>query len=232
MHYVHRGYQAARRMLLKIVRRIWFRTKGIRYIAPDFIFFYTPEAQKRLTVIDVGCGSVAEFSTNMIERYDAKCIAVDPTLKHRPVLSDLAKKYGDRFIHVPFAVCASNGTLTFFQSNVNESGSIMTDHANVVRDEGTSYEVRGITPISLLDYLELDSVDILKLDIEGAEYELLENLEKNELLPFEQIFVEFHHHAVQRYTEIDTQNIVDNICRFGFENYSLDNHNYLFRRIV
>ncbi len=232
MHYVHRGYRAVRRMLLKAVRRIWFRTKGIRYIAPDFIFFYTPEAQKRLTVIDVGCGSVAEFSTNMIERYDAKCIAVDPTLKHRPALSDLAKKYEDRFIHVPFAICASNGTLTFFQSNVNESGSIMTDHANVVRDEGTSYEVRGITPISLLNYLELDSVDILKLDIEGAEYELLQNLQKNELLPFEQIFVEFHHHAVQRYTEMDTQNIVDNICRFGFENYSLDNHNYLFRRIV
>ncbi len=232
MHYIRRGFRAAHRILLKTVRRIWFRTKGIRYIPPDFIFFIYPEAKKHLTVIDVGCGSVAEFSTNMIERYNAKCYCVDPTLKHKPALSDLARKYGDRFTHIPFAVCANDGMLTFFQSNVNESGSVMTDHINVVHDEGISYEVRGITPISLLNYLELESVDILKLDIEGAEYELLEKLDRKELIPFEQIFIEFHHHAIERYTEKDTLKIVQKICKFGFENYSLNNHNYLFNRII
>ena len=232
MRYVRRVYRAVRRILVKTIRRHWFRMQGIRYIAPDFIFFYTPERKKRLTIIDVGCGHEAEFSTNMIERYDAKCIAVDPTLKHKSALAHFAQKYQDRFIHVPFAVCASNSTLTFFQSNVNESGSIMTDHVNVVRDEGISYEVRGITPVSLLNYLRLDSADILKLDIEGAEYELLEGIGKDELIPFEQVFVEFHHHAVERYTETDTRKAVEKICDFGFESYSLDDHNYLFRRIA
>lgn len=168
----------------------------------------------------------------MIERYDAKCIAVDPTLKHKSALDHFVQKYKDRFIHVPFAVCADNGVLTFFQSNVNESGSIMTDHVNVVSDDGISYEVRGITPVSLLHYLGLDSADILKLDIEGAEYELLEGIGKRELIPFEQVFVEFHHHAVERYTETDTRKAVEKICGFGFESYSLDDHNYLFRRIT
>ncbi len=232
MRYLHHYYRAIQKRLLKAARRIWFRTKGIRYIAPDFIFFYSPKKTKQLTVIDVGCGYQADFSITMIKRYDAKAIAVDPTLKHKPALSNLVQKYDGRFMHLPFAVCANNDTLTFFQSNVNESGSIMTDHVNVVRDEGTSYQVRGITPISLLNYLELDSADILKLDIEGAEYELLEMLEKDQLLPFEQIFIEFHHHAVERYTEADTERIVEKICTFGFETYSLDNHNYLFRRIV
>ena len=232
MHYVHRGFHAVHRILMKAVRRIWFRTKGIQYIPPDFIFFIYPENKKRLTVIDVGCGSIAEFSKNMIERYDAKCIAVDPTLKHKSALSDIARTYGDRFIHIPFAVCANDEILTFFQSNLNESGSIMTDHANIIRDEGISYEVRGITPTALLKYLKLEYVDILKLDIEGAEYELLERLDTNELMPFEQIFIEFHHHAVERYTKIDTRKIVNKICGIGFKSYSLDNHNYLFRKIL
>lgn len=71
---------------------------------------------------------------------------------------------------------------------------------------------------------------MLKLDIEGSEYELLENISSNELLPFGQIFVEFHHHAVQRYCEADTICLVNKICGFGFRVFSLDDHNYLFVR--
>ena len=107
----------------------------------------------------------------------------------------------------------------------------MTDHTNVVADETISYPVKGLTPRSLLDHIGLDSADILKLDIEGAEYKLLKTLPKDELLPFRQIFVEFHHHAVERYTYADTRKAVETVCEMGFENYSIDGHNYLFRRL-
>jgi len=91
-------------------------------------------------------------------------------------------------VHFPFAVCASNETLTFFQSNVNKSGSILADHVNVVRMKTHSYEVRGITPFSSLRYLGLEGADILKLDIKGVEYEFFQQLEESELIPFGQIF--------------------------------------------
>ena len=84
--------------------------------------------------------------------------------------------------------------MTFYESTTNESGSILPDHVNAIRDEVTSYEVRTLTPIALLDHLGLDSADILKLDIEGAEYELLQSISADELVPFRQIFIEFHHH--------------------------------------
>lgn len=231
MRHLRRIFRAIRKRLLSIVRRFWFRTKDIRFAPPNFIFFCFPKNNKQVTVIDVGCGSVAEFSTYLIDRYHARCFGVDPTEKHKPALSSLVRKYQGRFVHIPFAICAKNGTLNFFESRVNESGSLMADHINVVRDKGNSYQVRCVTPVSLLDHLGLDSADILKLDIEGAEYQLLETLGRSELLPFKQIFIEFHHHAVERYTYSDTLRAVENICSFGFKSYSLDNHNYLFRRL-
>ena len=202
---------------------------GIHRIPPNFLFFHdliTPNA----TVIDVGCSYEAEFSVAMIERYGAKAVAVDPTLKHRPALARLADKYPRRFQHVPLAISAHNTTMTFYESTTNESGSILPDHVNAIRDEVTSYEVRTLTPIGLLDHLGLDSADILKLDIEGAEYELLQSIRADELAPFRQIFIEFHHHAVHRYSQVDTRRLVERLCGFGYTSYSFDDHNYLFLR--
>ncbi len=221
---------AIKRRALVAVRKLHFRTKGIQFCPPNFIFFY-PERDKQLITIDVGCGSVPEFSIHLIERYDAICYGVDPTEKHKSALSDLVLKHKDQFIHVPYGVCAENTTLNFFESNDNESGSLLTDHVNVIHDEGRSYEIKCLTPKSLLDHIRLDSADILKLDIEGAEYQLLESIDLRELRHFQQIFVEFHHHAIQSYTYSDTLKAVENLTTIGFESFTLDNHNYLFRRL-
>ena len=220
-----------RRTVRKAVRLQQFKKKGIKYCPPNFIYF--PEKWQKdhvPIVIDVGCGYKAELSVMMIERWGAKVFAVDPTMKHRPALSKLCDKYGSLFCHVPFAISAHDGIQTFFESRINESGSIMPDHVNVVNDETISYEVKSYTPLSLLAHCGVDSAAMLKLDIEGAEYDLLKSMSNNDLLPFGQIFVEFHHHAVQQYCEADTIRLVDKICGFGFRTFSLDDHNYLFVR--
>lgn len=220
-----------RRTVRKAVRLQQFKKKGIKYCPPNFIYF--PEKWQKdhvPIVIDVGCGYKAELSVMMIERWGAKVFAVDPTMKHRPALSKLCDKYGSLFCHVPVAISAHDGIQTFSESRINESGSIMPDHVNVVNDETINYEVKSYTPLSLLAHCGVDSAAMLKLDIEGAEYDLLKSMSNNDLLPFGQIFVEFHHHAVQQYCEADTIRLVDKICGFGFRTFSLDDHNYLFVR--
>lgn len=202
---------------------------GIHRIPPNFLFSHELMTSNAI-VIDVGCSYQAEFSVAMIERYGARAIAVDPTSKHRSALARLADRYPDRFRHVPWAISAHNSTTTFLESTTNESGSLMPDHVNAIRDDLTRYEVTTVTPTALLEHLGLDSADILKLDIEGAEYELLRNVREDDLAPFRQIFVEFHHHAVQRYSVVDTRQIVQGICEFGYDSYSFDDHNYLFLR--
>ena len=226
---VGRAIRFAVRTCKSIIRLRRLKRLGIHRIPPNFLFF--PDViTTNPTVIDVGCSYEAEFSVAMIERYGAKAVAVDPTLKHRPALAKLAAKYRQNFQHVPFAISAHNTTATFFESNTNESGSIMSDHINAVRDDLMTYEVTTVTPLTLLRHLGLDSADILKLDIEGAEYELLQSIRADELAPFRQIFIEFHHHAVQRYSPLDTRSLVEMLCGFGYTGYSLDDHNYLFLR--
>lgn len=223
----------ATRFVLRTVRRSMrlrrLKKLGIHLVPPNFLFFphlITPNS----TVIDVGCSHEAEFSIAMIEHYGAKAIAVDPTLKHRSALAHLARRYPHRFQHLPFAISRHDTTATFYESNANDSGSILPDHINAVHDDHTSYTVKTVTPKSLLHYLGLDYAAILKLDIEGAEYELLQGIGPDDLAPFPQIFIEFHHHAVERYSHVDTRLLVNRVCGFGYRAYSFDDHNYLFVR--
>jgi hypothetical protein len=120
--------------------------------------------------------------------------------------------------------------LTFHESRVNESGSLFNDHVNVLHDETTRYDVEAVSLGTLVDRLGVGTVDILKLDLEGAEYDLLEQVTGRDLQPFRQLFVEFHHHAVRHVGEADTRRLVKRVAGFGFRTFSVDDHNYLFCR--
>jgi FkbM family methyltransferase len=204
------------------------RHEGLMYVEPNFV--YSPGLSAESVVIDAGCSYEADFSVYLMRRHGVRAFGVDPTRKHAQALHTLEQQYAGRFVHVPCAIAAADGVLTFHESRVNESGSLLDDHVNVVHDDITSYDVDAVTLSTLLERLSLTTVDILKLDLEGAEYDLLERATSDRLRPFRQIFVEFHHHAISRYTERDTRRVVDLVTGFGFRALSLDDHNYLFYR--
>mgnify|MGYP000564823888 CR=1 FL=1 len=227
--------QIFRRIVRKIVRdaRKYIRLRrarkiGLAYVEPNFV--YWPRIKPGDTVVDAGCSYEADFSVLMIERHGAKSFAVDPTRKHHPSLAALEARYGDKFIHLPIAIGPSNGELIFHESETHESGSLMDDHTNVISDKIVSYTVRSVTLPKLVEQLEADKIAILKLDIEGAEYPLLLDVKASDLAPFDQIFIEFHHHAVSNFGINDTRRVVDRITKIGFQSFSLDEHNYLFWR--
>ncbi|NNF04376.1 MAG: FkbM family methyltransferase [Rhodothermales bacterium] len=145
-----------------------------------------------------------------------------------PALKLHEENTGGRFIHLPYAVAADSGTITFHESAQNESGSLLDDHGNVLRDDIRSYEVETVDLGELLDRMKADSADYLKLDLEGAEYELLAQIGSEDLAPFRQVFIEFHHHIIDHRSTADTRELVSRLKSFGLEPYSLDEHNYLF----
>jgi FkbM family methyltransferase len=203
--------------------------KNIQYVPPNFI--YSPTFSSASIVIDAGCSYQADFSVLMMERFGVRAFGIDPTRKHRPALQRLERQFGDRFVHLPIAIAATDGPITFHESRTNESGSIFTDHINVQSDETIAYEVESVSLRTLMERIHANTVDMLKLDLEGAEYDLLGSVTAADVAPFRQIFVEFHHHAVSHLSIADTMNAVSRICSFGFESFSLDDHNFLFRRL-
>jgi hypothetical protein len=47
-------------------------------------------------------------------------------------------------------------------------------------------------------------------------------------MPFKQLFIEFHHHALENYSIEDTNDAVIDMQGKGFKSFTLDNHNFLF----
>ena len=128
----------------------------------------------------------------MIERYGAQVHAFDPT----PSSIDMLAKVHlpDRFYFYPWAITAQDGTLKFYP-RVRKDGSLskvmytmIAEAANIKK----AIEVPAFSLSSVTTKLGHTHIDLMKMDIEGAEYEVLEGLIASPIKP-QQLLVEFHH---------------------------------------
>jgi FkbM family methyltransferase len=204
------------------------KTLGIKFLAPNFIFM--DKLDSKSTVVDVGCGFEADFSVAMINHYQLKAFGIDPTKKHQEKLRQIEEQHKGHFTHLRYAISQVEGKITFRESAEHESGSMLTDHVNVLNDTIIEYEVDSITLNQIPLKAGVHPIDILKLDIEGVEYELFNHITTEDLAAFQQLFVEFHHRSIRRFSRKDTRRIVKKIQTLGFKAITLDGDNYLFYR--
>lgn len=204
------------------------KTLGIGFSKPNYI--YKERFNKDTVVVDVGCADDPDFSLFMMETFGVKAYAVDPTRKHFDALKKIENNRDGQFKHLPLAVANESGTLTFHESKINASGSLLDSHTNITNDETVSYEVEAVTVPDLLKRIGAEKIDFLKLDLEGIEYHLLGSATREDFECVDQLFVEFHHHCIPEYSKADTQRLAESVKEFGFERFSLDSHNFLFWR--
>ena len=192
---------------------------------PDNILYYPSE--KMETIFDCGCSKDAELAIALMNKYKAKVFCVDPTNKHSIHLRELEKKHNN-LRYLKYAIVAVSRTIEFHESIDNESGSISNNHQNIKKDSIKSYEVEAVNLLSLIKKSNVSEVDYIILDLECAEYELINSLKENDLAPFKQIFIEFHHFCIEEKSYKDTIKCVSKIRDMGFKVYSLDLRNFLF----
>lgn len=168
--------------------------------------------RKDSTVVDVGLGEDISFSESLIARYGCCVHGFDPT----PRSIDYVRKRNPANFHLhSMGVAGSNRTATFFLPNdpSHVSGSITkSDHV------GDSHiEVQLIDLDEVLGITGKDRIDLLKIDIEGAEYELLNSASfKHSATKVHVICVEFHH----RWTEFGSKATLKSVAtlrQLGFE---------------
>ncbi len=186
-------------------------------------------------LIDCGLGHDISFSTAFLSRFGGSVVGIDPNPQslaycraHSPPgMQIIDKAFWTR----------SGQTLTFNMPREPQrlpvgadgiSGSLVASHAYV--DGGDRLAVTTISFKEVLTQTQRDECDVLKLDVEGAEYDVLKDLsESRDLSKTKQLLVEFHHGATH-YTPADTEATVALVKRAGFRLIHVEGRNYIFRR--
>lgn len=159
-----------------------------------------------------------------------KAYGFDPTLKHHPRLDSVVEKTEGHFKYYKYAISDTNGTRPFFESIENVSGSFLNTHINVKQDTIRSYDVETVTLNKIFEILNVDYIDLLKMDIEGEEYSVLASAPDSVLRAINQMVVEFHHDIIDGLTIACTRNVVRMLKTAGFRSHTTDYVNYLFFR--
>jgi FkbM family methyltransferase len=134
-------------------------------------------------VIDAGAHR-GEFSATIIADYGCRCFLVEAN----PVLAAELKVPGAAAV-ISAALAGHNGRTPFHLNANPESGSILSsDNPAVARP----FEVETISLPTLMNRLQVNHIDLLKLDIEGAEFEVIGTTPENVLRNVAQMTIEFH----------------------------------------
>lgn len=125
----------------------------------------------------VGAGGDISFDLALIERYGATVRAFDPVAEYAHAA--LAQANGEpRFSIHEAAIALADGPLRVQVTHDPTSHSVS---AAKLYESAAFVELPGRALRSLMDELGDERIDLLKLDIEGAEYELLPTLDLREL---------------------------------------------------
>ncbi|MBI5105851.1 MAG: FkbM family methyltransferase [Solirubrobacterales bacterium] len=140
------------------------------------------------TCYSVGVGHDISFDLELIARYGVRVRAFDPfELFGEMALSQTA---GDpRFSFHPYAVAHRDGPLEMFGRQDHERGAVS---AAGLFDTGSAFTRPGRTIPSLMRVLGDRHVELLKLDVEGSEYDVIPSLDLR-ALGVRVFLTEFHH---------------------------------------
>jgi len=137
------------------------------------------ELPPNATIIDAG-GNVGLFSYFLKKRYpDAKVIIIEPSKSLIPIIKKNLEKWEKDITIIPKALTDKDGIVTFFiNKGAEQTNSIdinaVTPFAKKNEDI-IQYDVPSITLTSVIKEHHLSKVDLLKLDIQGSEYSVLQS---------------------------------------------------------
>jgi len=224
-HFIHNLRHSFAKRGKSIANMLRSRLIGVKYVHPNYAFL--PRLNPGDVMIDVGTGPDPDLSKFLINEYQMECYAVDPTRKHSQTLRDLQAKV-QGFHYLPYALGKYDKIVPFFESITNISGSILPTHRNVLDDPTTTYRVKMITLVQLLETIGRPNISLLKIDVEGAEYGIINALEMDWILPIKQIIVEFHHNIVGTFSWSDTRQAIAKLESMGMKAFVYNRRDCLF----
>ena len=175
-------------------------------------FVHLPELNTESIVYSFGIGEDITFDRHLIEKTGAKVFAFDPTPKSIQWLSGQNLPQG--FKAMPIGISSETGTMKFhLPKNANHvSGSL---ESMTYVDDSNTVEVEVKTLSDIMKDLGHQRIDLLKLDIEGSEYAVMDQiLDQN--IDITQIVVEVHERYISN-GKVLTAKMIEKLLAKGYQ---------------
>lgn len=220
MSTIRPSYQGLKRSLGAIIGRdIWQKAqvkcdmvlmgnKGARWA------IHPTELSEKSVVYSFGVGEDISFDLELIRRFGVTVHAFDPT--PRVVRWIRAQPVPEKFIFHEYGIADSDGSTRFFPPDDPSHVSHSMVHRNATV-AGIEVPVYRLTTI--MHMLGHDSIDVMKMDVEGCEYPVLRDLLSSQP-SVRQLLVEFHH----RWAEIgleQTREAIRELNRAGYHIFAI-----------
>lgn len=144
-----------------------------------------PDLNKESFVISGGAGHDISFELELIELCSCSVILLDPSLPGATTVENLMEKPGE-LVFLKQGLAAKAGVHYLSKPDVNEDQKSWQ-----ISEETLGVKHRFTTLGQLLEENRKSHIDFLKIDIEGFEYEVLDQILRNKI-PIRQICVEIH----------------------------------------
>jgi FkbM family methyltransferase len=212
------GYQKKKRFLKRLAGKELRLRNDIRVpVIKDGGWWFTPEDLNADSIVySLGVGDDIDFDLSLIEKYGAEVHAFDPTPSSIDMLD--ARDLPQQFAFHPWAVSATDGSLMLYP-HLKKDGTKSDVMYTMIAEEETvddAIEVPAYSLSTISERLGHDRIDLMKMDIEGAEYEVLDGLLSSSIKPT-QLLVEFHH----RFPGIGLEKTADIIERLRGAGYKI-----------
>ena len=174
-------------------------------------------------VVSAGAGTDITFELDLVEKFGCTVVLLDPSAPGRITYRNL-QPTPEKLHYLPFGLASSTGKRLLYPPEGDA--------------EAQSWTISSTTKGEELDFLDLSSVmrryerssiDLLKMDIEGFEYEVLTRLLRSKILVY-QICVEIHQGPLfQNRTRRDRWRLIFGMLSGG---YSMVHHRCLDHTFV
>jgi FkbM family methyltransferase len=162
------------------------------------------------TILSVGLGEDISFDVEAIARFGCVVHGCDPTPRSLAWLraQDLPANF---HVHA-LGLGEVDGPATFIPPANDAHVSFSASRGK--GQSGEAIEIDVCTLPTLLDRIGIDRLDVLKMDIEGFEYGVIDQMVATSIRPA-QVLVEFHH-RMYGYRPDDTRRAVDQLRGAGY----------------